>query len=140
MAPTVYLLSAFLLLVAAFVIFRVWIRREYRRKGRLTWFSLLLELLIFSSLGAFTWADMPPGWPPAHVNPILKVIGIVLMVLGMGVWFATMAWFGLRRSSGVDVNVLKQSGLYGLSRNPQILECGLAAIGYALLWPSWHTA
>jgi len=50
-----------------------------------------------------------------------------------------MAKLGFRRSNGLEVNVLKQTGLYRLSRNPQILACSLAVVGYALFWPTWHT-
>ena len=44
---SVYLISAFLLLISAFIIFRVFVKRYYKRKGRLTFFSTSLEWLIF---------------------------------------------------------------------------------------------
>lgn len=42
-----YLISAVLLVVGALVVFRICVRRDYRRKGRLTPFSGFLELLIW---------------------------------------------------------------------------------------------
>jgi hypothetical protein len=47
MRIAVYFLAAFLLLGLAWLIFRVFVRRDYRRQGRLTWPSVLLEVLIF---------------------------------------------------------------------------------------------
>lgn len=139
MVLPVYLILAFLLLVAAFATFRIFVRRDYRRKGRLTWLSTFLETLIFFLWGTFTWLDLPPGWPPSDVSPVLSVTGWTLIIVGLVTLFITMAGFGLRRSLGQEVNVLKQSGLYRLSRNPQTVACALAVIGYAMLWPSWHT-
>ena len=37
------------------------------------------------------------------------------------------------------MNVLKNTGLYGIIRNPQALTCSFAVIGYALLYFSWHS-
>ena len=34
--------------------------------------------------------------------------------------------------------MLKQSGMYGLSRNPQTVAFLLAMVGYLVLWPSWY--
>jgi len=139
MVLPVYLILAFLLLVTAFVIFRIFVRRDYRREGRLTPLAAFLEALIFFLWGTFTWLDLPPGWPPSEVNPLFSVTGWTLIIVGLATLFITMAGFGLRRSLGQEMNVLKQSGPYRLSRNPQTMACALAVIGYAMLWPSWHT-
>jgi protein-S-isoprenylcysteine O-methyltransferase Ste14 len=139
MALPIYLISACLLLVSAFVVFRVLVRRDYQRRGRLTLFSTVLETAIFFLLGTFTWIDLPSDWPPSHVNPFLRVIGLICIAVGLTMALIAMARFGLCRSLGREVNVLKQSGLYSLTRNPQIVAFALAMIGYALLWPSWHT-
>jgi protein-S-isoprenylcysteine O-methyltransferase Ste14 len=62
-----------------------------------------------------------------------------LIIVGVAALLIAMAGFGLRRALGLKVTGLEQSGLYRLSRNPQIVICTLAVIGYAILWPSWHT-
>jgi protein-S-isoprenylcysteine O-methyltransferase Ste14 len=49
-----------------------------------------------------------------------------------------MFWLGLRRSFGRQVTGLFCTGLYRLSRNPQVLGGFLLASGIALLWPSWY--
>jgi protein-S-isoprenylcysteine O-methyltransferase Ste14 len=60
------------------------------------------------------------------------VIGLVGLAL-------TITRFGWPRALGHRVDTLKQTGLYARSRNPQVVVCGLAVVGYAMLWPSWHT-
>jgi protein-S-isoprenylcysteine O-methyltransferase Ste14 len=75
-----------------------------------------------------------------HTNSTSWVIGWVLIGLGLGTMLTVIAWFGLHRSVGREVNVLKQSGPYRLTRNPQILACLLAVVGYAMIWPSWNSA
>ena len=139
MTLSIYLISAFLFIIAALVIFRIFVRRDYKRKGRLTLFSSILEWLIFFSWGTFTWIDIRSGLPPSHVSPILRSLGWFMILFGLIVLFILIAKFGLSRACGLEVNVLKQSGLYRFTRNPQIIACSLAVIGYALLWLSWHT-
>lgn len=139
MTLTVYLIFACLLLAAAWVVFRVFVRRDYRRLGRLSWPTSLLETLVFCLWGSFTWIDLPPDWPPSYVSPALRAIGWILVAVGLALTLISMGWLGFRRSFGQEANQLRQSGLYAKTRNPQILACALAVIGYATLWPSWHT-
>lgn len=139
MSPPVYLILVSLLLVAAYVTFRGFVRRDYQRKGRLTTFTSVLGGLIFFLLGTFTWVDLPADWPPADTSPALQVTGWTLVVIGLAGLLIGMLRLGLRRSVGQEVNTLRQSGLYGMTRNPQIIACALAVVGYALLWPSWHS-
>ncbi len=135
-----YLLSASLLLVLSYIVFRIFVRRDYLHKGRLSPLSSILETAVFFLWGTFTWIDLPPVWPPPQISLIQKAFALILIVVGLTCMFVTIATFGFRRSIGQRVDELKKSGPYAKSRNPQILFCGLAVIGYALLWPSWHTA
>ena len=139
MTLPIYLILASLLLVGAYTTFRIVVRRDYQRKGRLTLLSSTLETAIFFLWGVFTWIDLPPGWPPQETAPLLKYLGWFLIVTGLTTLALIIAWFGLRRAFGREVNELKRTGVYRYSRNPQVLVCGLAVMGYVLLWPSWHT-
>lgn len=127
------------ILVFAFIVFRVVVRRSYQQKGRLSWFALLLEFLVFSLFGTFTWLNLPSGWPSREVNPILRIVGWFCIVIGLSAMFAVISWFGWRRAMGRNPDRLVQAGPYRFSRNPQIVACFIAVFGYALLWPSWHT-
>ena len=56
----------------------------------------------------------------------------------MVVAFGTMFVFGMGRAFGWRVDMLKQSGPYRLTRNPQVVAFLVAMIGYLVLWPSWY--
>jgi protein-S-isoprenylcysteine O-methyltransferase Ste14 len=139
MKLSIYLISAFLFLVSGFIIFRVFVRRDYKKIGRLTFFSTFLEWVIFCSWGWFTYFDLRGNWQPSYVHPIIRIIAWICLVVGMAFLIIGIAKLGFRRSNGLEMNILKQTGLYRLSRNPQALACALAVVGYALFWPTWHT-
>jgi len=143
MVLTVYLISAFLLLGAAFVTFRIFVRRDYHWKGRLTPFTGFLELLIWLLFVCFPYIYNPPDWwlvwfadPP--VSPVLRIIGSALTIVGMAVAVIAMGVLGGRRTMGQKAEVLEQTGLYCVSRNPQIVGGALMVVGIAVLWPSWY--
>jgi protein-S-isoprenylcysteine O-methyltransferase Ste14 len=138
MRIVVFLASALLLLVAATFIFRVVVRRDYMRRGRLSLFSGILELLVFCLWAWHAYVYRPDDWPAVHVGSVLRVVGWVAFAGGMVVAFGTMIVFGMSRAFGWRVDMLKQSGLYRLTRNPQVVAFLLAMIGYLVLWPSWY--
>jgi protein-S-isoprenylcysteine O-methyltransferase Ste14 len=141
----VYLASALLLVLAAFLVFRVLVRRDYRRRGRLTPVSSALELLIWALFVGFPYLYNPPEWvwfwrPGVPVGPLLRSTGIICITAGLLSAFGTMIWFGLRRAVGLEVSGLVQSGPYRLSRNPQLVGGSLLIVGTVTLWPSWYAA
>ena len=143
MRVVVYIISAFLLVIAASLVFRIFVRRDYQRKGRLTLLSGFLELLIWALYMGFPYIYNPPEWAlfwsrDVPVDTPLRVIGVICIVLGLASAFGTMFWFGLRRAFGLEVNALKQTGPYRVTRNPQIVGGSLLVIGSAVLWPSWY--
>ncbi|MBN1992452.1 MAG: hypothetical protein JW953_07080 [Anaerolineae bacterium] len=143
MVLTVYLISALLLLVAAFAIFRIFVRRDYRQTGRLTWFSSFLELLIWGLYMSFPYIYNPPQWiwfwsDHVPVSTFLRIIGLVCIISGLALAFITMLWFGLRRAFGLEVNELIQAGPYRVTRNPQIVGGFLLVVGSVVLWPSGY--
>ena len=138
MLLTLYLLSAFTLLSAAFLIFRKVVRRDYHQKRRLTPISTFLEILIFLLFSVSAYIFVPSDWPAVHVSTSPTITGWIFITIGLAIMFIALGGIGLRRSLGQEVNVLKQTGLYRITRNPQVLGCGLALIGLVLLWPSWY--
>jgi protein-S-isoprenylcysteine O-methyltransferase Ste14 len=141
MRIAVYFLAAFLLLGLAWVVFRVFVRRDYRCHGRLTWPSVTLEVLIFALHANFSYLYLPVEWPAMPSlpeSPLRGTLGLLMVAAGLVGAVLGMANLGFRRAFGQEVDEPQQSGLYGVTRNPQILMYGLAVIGYALLWPSWY--
>jgi protein-S-isoprenylcysteine O-methyltransferase Ste14 len=135
----VYLITSSILLFTAFVIFRVFIRRDYLRNGQLTPFSTFLEWLIFSSWGFFTYFDLSYSQFPSRTNSVVEIIAWILLVTGFSLTGIGMVKLGFRRSNGLEVNILKHTGFYSHTRNPQAIACLVGVIGYALLWPNMHT-
>jgi len=138
-----YVLSALLLLGGAFVVLRLFVRRDYRRHHQLTPFSTALESAIAGLHIAFPTIYSPPNWAwfwldSKQVSPGRQDVGSILIVLGLATIVIAMAWLGLRRSSGQEVSRLQVSGPYGLSRNPQILGGASLIVGVFLLRPSWY--
>jgi protein-S-isoprenylcysteine O-methyltransferase Ste14 len=139
MAPTLYLISGFLLLVVAFVTFRILVRRDYLKRGRLTALSVFLEYAVFSLWAYFAYLNWSSAVSMSQIGPVLRVSAWVLIVVGLGITLIAMARLGIRRLHGLDSQVLEGFGLYRVTRNPQIVGSGLAMVGCAMYWPSWHT-
>jgi protein-S-isoprenylcysteine O-methyltransferase Ste14 len=143
METVVYFVAAALLIAVAFVVFRVLVRRDYRRKRRATLLSSLLELLVMCLYVSFPSLYNPPQWMSfwsrkVPVNEPLRTAGVVCIAIGMLSAFGTMFWFGLRRAFGVQVKGLVQSGPYRVTRNPQLVGFTPVVLGCLLLWPSWY--
>jgi protein-S-isoprenylcysteine O-methyltransferase Ste14 len=139
----VYLISAFLLVVGAFVIFRIFVRRDYQQQGHLKPFTSFLELLLWLLFVCFPYIYNPSDWwlvwfADTPVSPALKIIGSTLTTVGMAVAVIAMGTLGVSRTMGRKAELLAQTGLYRMSRNPQLLGGGLAVVGIAVLWPSWY--
>lgn len=138
-----YVVSAALLLIVTFIIFRRIVRRDYLRRGRLTLVSTMLETVIWGAYLSFPYLYNPPAWaafwlPDHAVHPLLRYVGMILIVTGFVFGLIAMASLGFRRSFGQEVNALKQTGLYALTRNPQIVLFSPLIVGLALRWPSWY--
>jgi protein-S-isoprenylcysteine O-methyltransferase Ste14 len=52
--------------------------------------------------------------------------------------FIGIASLGLQRFLGLGSRRLRQSGIYRVGRNPQIVGFFLAVVGFAVMWPSWY--
>ena len=135
-----YILYALVIIGAAYFIFRIVVRGDYNRKSHLTPLSSTLELLVFGAYMCFPYVFNPADWVNfwEHIEFPHQIIGLVLILLGMGIAFGTMVWFGIRRAFGQEVNRLVVSGPYRLTRNPQVVGGYPMVIGVAVQWPSWY--
>lgn len=138
-----YLGALTALLISTYLVFRVLVRRDYQRQGRLTLLSSVLELIVWLAYMAFPYLYNPPCWPYVWVcespmHPFMRFVGYILIIHGAVVGFGSMAWLGLGRSFGRNVSDLHHSGPYKYTRNPQLLGGLLMVLGVAVLWPSWY--
>ncbi len=76
----VYLISAFLLLLVSYIVFRVILRRDYLRRGRVSLIPLLLELLVCGLYCNFPYLYLPFDWPELPILPY----SITRRVLSLG--------------------------------------------------------
>ena len=144
MKPILYFFCANLLLLFAYVVFRIIVRRDYITRGRLGAFSSGLQLIVFLGFFCFPYLFNPPEWAwfwrtGSASSPGLHFAGLLLICIGFVVAFGTMAWFGIQRAFGVSVDGLKVEGPYTISRNPQILGGYLLVSGTALQWLSLYS-
>ncbi|MDH3942735.1 MAG: isoprenylcysteine carboxylmethyltransferase family protein [Anaerolineae bacterium] len=136
----IYLLSAALLLAAAYIVFHRVVAKDYLERGRLGGWASALQLLIFTAFFCFPYIYMPPEWswdwlPNGTWN---RMMALVLVVLGMVGAFGTMFWFGIRRAFGVQVKGIVRGGPYRYTRNPQMLGGWLMVLGVFVYLPSLY--
>lgn len=140
----VNVLLAALLLLFAYAVFRLIVRRDYAAQGRLGALSSGLQLLVFLGFFCFPYLFNPPAWAwfwtaGSSSSPGLYLAGLVVICVGFVVAFGTMGWFGMKRAFGISVDGLQQEGPYKISRNPQVLGGYLMVVGVSLQWPSLYS-
>jgi protein-S-isoprenylcysteine O-methyltransferase Ste14 len=137
-----YLVAAFILILFSFITFRVIVRNDYSKKGRLTFVSTSLEFLIFALHANFMYLFLPVKWPnipSIPENVILRIISIVFIIIGFLIVAISMSGLGYNRTMGQDKKLLKTNGLYKYSRNPQLVGYGMILIAFVLLYLSWFS-
>jgi protein-S-isoprenylcysteine O-methyltransferase Ste14 len=134
----IYLFSISLLLMAAVLILRVFVRGDYQRIGRLSFIVATIQALLFFVYGGLPYIYLPDDWPVSQVNLVLQILGLLFITIGLAIVLFGIFRLGILRSFGLQTGVLKTTGFYRLSRNPQVLGCALYVIGFVILWPSWY--
>jgi protein-S-isoprenylcysteine O-methyltransferase Ste14 len=128
------------LLIFAYFVLRVVVRRDYRQLGRLSWGAAALETAVFALHANLSYGFLSARWPALPrlppINSLRTVVGLALVGLGLIATLTAMVTLGVRRLFGLQGTGLEQSGFYRFSRNPQIVAYGLMLSGFALLWPS----
>ena len=118
-----------------FSVFALWyLRREYRLRGKLSWFGSLVHVMMFVINGMFVGML---AWGPIGIPPMggMAWLGVPLMVVGLGIVFYAMDLFrNFSRWLGNETPGLETSGLYNLSRNPQFAGYGLLILGMVIAW------
>lgn len=137
----VYFVSLFVLIGFSYLVFRIIVRRDYKYRKKTTWISVFLETFVFALHANLAYLFIPAKWPALPslpTNKLILFIGLLLFITGLLITLIGMASLGLKTIFGWGADRVKHSGIYRLSRNPQILAYGLALIGIAVLWPSWY--
>lgn len=130
------LCSATFLLIA-YIIFRVIVKKDYKRRLRLSHPSYLTEILVFAIHANMFYLARPATWPyflPLPENLALQIASMLLF--GTGLIVLLISWFdlGTKPGPGRDKNKLKTGGLYKYSRNTQLTAYGLMLVPVTLLF------
>jgi protein-S-isoprenylcysteine O-methyltransferase Ste14 len=136
-----YILWLALLVAIGLAIFRGPVRSDYRRFGRLRTVTGVMEWALMLAIFAFPYLYNPTCWPlvwscPASAPAWGRVVGLALIGGGALLSFGSMAWLGMRRSTGLQVTTVFDRGLYRWTRNPQVLFGIGMILGVVCLWPS----
>lgn len=138
-----YWLVWLFVLIFSILVFRLAVRRDYLRNGKLSWFSIILELLIFAGHANlyYLFLDLPwPELPPLPEYGAWGMLLLILMTLGGILTLSFMAYLGFITAFGQKANELRQTGPYSWSRNPQILAYYLVVISFFLIYPCLESA
>lgn len=143
MNQIIYFTLAVLLLLFAYIVFRIIIRRNYITRGRLSRLLSVMQLIVFIGLFCFPYQFNPAEWVcfwmvSTSSSLGLYLIGLIVLCIGFLVTFGTMLLLGIGRAFGVHIDGLQKVGLSRLSRNPQIIGGYLLVIGISIQWPSLY--
>jgi protein-S-isoprenylcysteine O-methyltransferase Ste14 len=93
-------------------------------------------------LGYAVWWFWPVGLAPARWSVLIRLIGILLLVVGLALTFDAAAWFrrmGTTPDPRGASRLVVEEGPYRFTRNPMYVGMSLAMAGVALLrnafWP-----
>jgi protein-S-isoprenylcysteine O-methyltransferase Ste14 len=138
MSMPVYILAFALAASGIVLILRFPVRRDYLELGRLRPVTILLQYGMTLIWVAFGWLNMPRSWPDISVGLPLRIPGFVLAAAGLLLFLAAFLDLGAGRSHGLHRDGVHETGLYGVTRNPQIVGFGTFMLGFTLLWPTWR--
>lgn len=139
-----FYLPALLVIIAGYVVFRQQTPADYKCLGKLAPRTSALQLVVFAGVMALPYTFNPPEWAwfwllAGPTSREQQLLGLGVIGLGLLLAFGVMAWFGWRRAFGLEVKGLTRTGIYRISRNPQVLGGYLMAIGVGIQWPSWDS-
>ena len=132
------LLLLAVLLAAAFFVFAK-VKSDYQLRGKLSRPIAVLQTGYFCVYALCSYVFLDSRLSHISAKGFFIFLGVVFMVIGVLMVAFSMPFLG-RRSFGMEVGVLRTSGLYRFSRNPQLVGSFIFIVGYAMLWPSWMGA
>lgn len=134
-----YWISIPIVLLFAFVVFRVFVRRDYLQRKKLGPLATFLEFLIFGLHAnlPYLYLETPwPHFPPAPESLFQLCLGAIIALIGLAATLGNMAHLGFGTSVGRQPEGVRQTGIYRWSRNPQLLSYGVMLTGITILYPS----
>ena len=112
---TSYLLAILFLLIFGLLLFRIQVRNDYLKRGRLSPVSAAFEFVFFALHANTMYLFIPVKWP--YIPPLAKdAIGyypsVFIIILGLIIVLIAIIPLGYDRTMGLKSNNLKTDGLY----------------------------
>ena len=129
--------------LAAYLIFRVVVRRDFLQRGSLGVLATSLEFVVFALHAnlPYLYLGVPwPALPPLPDSTLLSILGVSISGLGLLATLVIMAHLGYGTTIGQKPGEVRQTGPYRWTRNPPLLSYGVMLLGLGVLYPSIRTA
>lgn len=141
----IFCLSVTLLALAGYFFLDRACRRSYERHRRLSDLTLFLACSAWGLFFALPSLYGPYNWAwsltnEVHVPGAVILLSGLLVAAGMTGLIVAFVYLGVLRSIGQDRELLRTTGPYRLTRNPQFTAGALVVLGMAILRPSWFAA
>jgi protein-S-isoprenylcysteine O-methyltransferase Ste14 len=135
-----YFIFSVAFILFAYAVFRIIIKRDYKKYTKLSPVSYLLEILVFAIHVNSIYIILPTEWPDIPQipeNQILIIVSVIIFCTGTAILL--LSWFnlGTKPSLGMDKDKLKTGGLYKYSRNPQLVGYGIILASFTILFFSY---
>ena len=132
-----YATVVILLILAAFVVFRIIVKRDYKTIGKLKPITTFYQILVFFVHAFSSYLFIDPKKYQISKGNFLEIIGIIFMIIGGVFLLIGMINLGIKKSFGIETTGLQRAGFYRFSRNPQIVFYIIFLMGYVLIYPGW---
>ena len=133
-----YWIAAVIVLATIFIVFRLFVRNDYLKRGKLGFWAALSQWILILMWWFFSYYYMSIDGFGIEVSKVQEIIAWILIIPGASFFIFSFFWLGIGPSHGVNAQRLNITGPYRISRNPQCLGFIPAMVGFVLLWPTWH--
>ncbi len=137
----IYVLLQVFFTLGCYLYYYSFIRKMYLKNNKLPFLAGFSQLFVFLFHGIVMYLPyyLFEPWSLKNIDNVHSIIGLItgsialIIVLAgfinLGVFFKTM---------GTETGKLRTRGLYGITRNPQVLGYGFLLISCAIIWTSWY--
>jgi protein-S-isoprenylcysteine O-methyltransferase Ste14 len=138
-----YVIWVMTLMIAGYWLFLIQVRKDFQKKQKLSFISSFLQLLFFVFHASMIYVFIPVTWghlPPLSEHILIHALSFMCIIAGLIIVAASMIPLGFQRTMGLRSMQLKTSGLYHISRNPQITGYAFVLAGYVISYFSLYSS
>jgi len=117
------------------------IRKIYLKNNKLPLLIGFSQLFVFFFHGIVLYLPyyLFDPWSLKSIDNAPSIIGLITGIISLIIVFGGFINLGIFfKTMGTQSGKLRTGGLYGITRNPQVIGYGLLLVSCALIWPSWY--